>query len=54
MKLGFAGIYVNRKGYEAGGRALIDGLSEKLHQDPMHSPNEELVFFKLPTAAPVQ
>ena len=49
QKLGFAGIYLNRLGYEDNGNAMIDALTRKLGTGPVDSRDGELAFFKLPS-----
>jgi hypothetical protein len=44
----FAGLWVNRRGYVDGGEALIRDLSRLLPQEPIVSPDGQLLFFRLP------
>ena len=44
---GFAGIYLDRKGYKDGGAALESEFSNLLQTTPLVSPNGRLVFFSL-------
>ncbi|WP_243842298.1 DUF7024 domain-containing protein [Pseudomonas graminis] len=47
-KLGFDGIYIDRRGYADNGQALVQELSGLLQQQPLlQSDNKELVFFRL-------
>jgi phosphoglycerol transferase len=47
-QLGFAGIYVDRRGYADNGDAVINELSQLLNAQPtLQHPSHELVFFKL-------
>lgn len=51
-KLGFEGIYIDRRGYEDNADALIAELSQLLQRPPLlHSDDKELVFFKLDGSA---
>lgn len=51
-KLGFEGIYIDRRGYADNADALIAELSQLLQHPPMlQSDNKELVFFKLDGSA---
>ncbi|ELI7923588.1 DUF7024 domain-containing protein [Yersinia enterocolitica] len=51
-KLGFDGIYIDRRGYADNGEALIQELSQLLQQPPLlQSDNKELVFYKLDNSA---
>ena len=44
----FAGIYVDRKGHEAGAAALVAGLLRKVPQEPVTNGDGSLLFFRLP------
>src|SRR5439155_15013681 len=44
---GFKGLYLDRFGYADRGRALENDLKEILHQQPLVSQNQRLVFFDL-------
>lgn len=47
-RLGFTGIYIDRRGYSDNAQSLIDSLSALLGEPPtLLSANGELVFFKL-------
>ena len=47
-KLGFSGIYIDRRGYEDNGRSVIGRLTEILQSPPsLIHPNGTVVFFKL-------
>ena len=48
---GFAGIYLDRKGHEAGGEPLVRSLLKKLPQEPIRNGDGSLLFFRLPAAA---
>ncbi|CNG75495.1 phosphoglycerol transferase I [Yersinia frederiksenii] len=51
-KLGFDGIYIDRRGYADNGEAIIKELSQLLQQPPLlQSDNKELVFYKLDNSA---
>ncbi len=51
-RLGFDGIYIDRRGYADNGEALIKELSQLLQQPPLlQSDNKELVFYKLNNSA---
>lgn len=51
-RLGFDGIYIDRRGYADNGEALIQELSQLLQQPPLlQSDNKELVFYKLDNSA---
>ncbi|WP_145566890.1 DUF7024 domain-containing protein [Yersinia aleksiciae] len=51
-KLGFDGIYIDRRGYADNGEALIQELSQLLQQPPLlQSDDKELVFYKLDNSA---
>ncbi len=51
-KLGFDGIYIDRRGYADNGEALIQELSQLLQQPPLlQSDNKDLVFYKLDNSA---
>ncbi|WP_145590522.1 DUF7024 domain-containing protein [Yersinia aleksiciae] len=50
-KLGFDGIYIDRRGYADNGEALIRELSQLLQQPPLQSDDKELVFYKLGNSA---
>jgi phosphoglycerol transferase len=51
-KLGFEGIYIDRRGYADNAEALIAELSKLLQHPPLlQSDNKELVFFKLDGSA---
>ncbi len=45
---GFAGIYVDRKGQEAGAETLVTGLLRKIPQEPVTNRDGTLLFFRLP------
>jgi phosphoglycerol transferase len=44
---GFAGIYIDRNGYADHGQALEARLAQRLHEQPLVSPNNEFSFFRL-------
>lgn len=47
-KLGFDGIYVDRRGYADNGEAIVNEISNLLHRAPLlQSDDSNLVFFKL-------
>ncbi len=51
-KLGFDGIYIDRRGYADNGEAIIQELSQLLQQPPLlQSDNKEMVFYKLDNSA---
>ncbi|WP_202947825.1 DUF7024 domain-containing protein [Pseudomonas sp. M47T1] len=51
-KLGFDGIYIDRRGYADNGDALIQELSQLLQEPPLlQSSDKEMVFFKLENSA---
>lgn len=51
-RLGFNGIYIDRRGYADNGEALIQELSQLLQQPPLLQSNDkELVFYKLDNSA---
>lgn len=51
-RLGFDGIYIDRRGYADNGEAIIQELSQLLQQPPLlQSDNKELVFYKLDNSA---
>lgn len=51
-KLGFDGIYIDRRGYTDNGEAVIQELSQLLQQPPLlQSRDKEMVFFKLENSA---
>jgi len=52
-KLGFEGIYVDKRGFEDSGKAVIDAIINQLGTQPSLSRADgEIVFFRLPQAAP--
>jgi phosphoglycerol transferase len=52
-KLGFNGIYIDRRGYADNGEALVRELSQLLHEPPsLQSNDREVVFFKLENNSP--
>lgn len=52
-KLGFNGIYIDRRGYADNGEALIRDISQLLGEPPLLQSNDkEVVFFKLEGVAP--
>jgi phosphoglycerol transferase len=52
QRLGFEGIYIDRRGYKDNGEALIQELSQLLQHPPtLQSENGQLVFFKLDSSA---
>lgn len=51
-KLGFEGIYIDRRGYSDHGEAVVQELSQLLGQPPLlESHNKEVTFFKLDNKA---
>lgn len=47
-RLGFDGIYIDRRGYEDNGNAVIEDLMQLLHMPPtLEHASKEIVFFKL-------
>lgn len=47
-RLGFDGIYIDRRGYEDNGNAVIEELTQLLHMPPtLEHASKEIVFFKL-------
>jgi len=51
-RLGFAGIYIDRRGYADNGTAVIDELSQLLNAQPLlQNASSELIFFKLNDSA---
>lgn len=47
-RLGFNGIYIDRRGYEDNGHAVIEELTQLLHMPPtFEHASKEIVFFKL-------
>jgi phosphoglycerol transferase len=49
---GFAGVYINRNGYEAGGPELIRTMLRKVPQEPITNRDGSLLFFRLPASLP--
>lgn len=53
-RLGFAGVYVDKRGFEDNGAAIIDALSTQLGAPPILSrPDGNVVFFRLPQQNPI-
>ncbi|EPZ8123201.1 DUF7024 domain-containing protein [Yersinia enterocolitica] len=51
-RLGFDGIYIDRRGYADNGEAIIQELTQLLQQPPLlQSDNKEMVFYKLDNSA---
>lgn len=47
-RLGFDGIYIDRRGYEDNGNAVTEALTQLLHMPPtLEHASKEIVFFKL-------
>jgi phosphoglycerol transferase len=54
QRLGFKGIYIDRRGYSDNAKGLVDGLTTLLGEAPLlTSANGELVFFRLNSSASV-
>ena len=47
---GFSGVYVDRKGYAAGGQELVRAMLRKVPQEPITSRDGSLLLFRLPLA----
>jgi hypothetical protein len=50
IEAGFAGIYFNRKGYQAGGGQLVEAILRRVPQKPIANRDGSLLFFRLPVA----
>lgn len=54
QKLGFSGIYIDRRGYKDNGNSVINQLSNLLNEQPLLERSDgRIVFFKLPAVQPV-
>ena len=48
IESGFSGIYIDRRGYEAGGQELVRAMLRKIPQEPITSRDGSLLLFRLP------
>jgi phosphoglycerol transferase len=50
IEAGFSGLYVDRRGYEAGAPDLVRAILRRIPQEPITNRDHSLLFFRLPVA----